>query len=443
MPTNALRNAISTATSKNLVKAFQTKFEQLNSIYNPVVATANHFTGSLEYKDAPLNGVPFLVKEVINVENFATTLGDPSLKRSFASALFTRSKTKDEEAGLVKTLKELGGVVVGKTNIPLKGLDVQCENPMYGLTLNPNDTSKTCGGSSGGSAVAVKLGMVPFALGSDLAGSLRIPAAFCGVTSMRCSYGKLPVTGHVPPAPPASDVEAESSLQIGPICQDIGSLQTFLSLVEGNVVVEKDPGSQPASLKPSEVSVALSSQIGGFAVDARVSAYLQEDFVPSLQQAGIKDVVDVNDISSTSFDLKQINKAYIAFSKRFFVEMNGRSSEKALDNAVIYREELRQIIDGIIGENDALILPTCPAGLPFDLNPKKSRINVHQEDGASKAVPYWPAVLTYVLPFTISGHPVVTLPIGKIGALPLGVQVVGKRGSDEHLLQFVEFWKRC
>ena len=140
----------------------------------------------------------FLVKEVINVENFATTLGDPSLKRSFASALFTRSKTKDEEADLVKTLKELGGVVVGKTNIPLKGLDVQCENPMYGLTLNPNDTSKTCGGSSGGSAVAVKLGMVPFALGSDLAGSLRIPAAFCGVTSMRCSYGKLPVTGHVP-----------------------------------------------------------------------------------------------------------------------------------------------------------------------------------------------------------------------------------------------------
>ena len=74
------------------------------------------------------------------------------------------------------------------------------------------------------------------------------------------------------------------------------------------------------------------------------------------------------------------------------------------------------------------------AGLPFDLNPKKSRIDVRQEDGKSKAVPYWPAVLTYVLPFTISGHPVVTLPIGKIGALPIGVQVVGKRGSDEHLL---------
>ena len=74
------------------------------------------------------------------------------------------------------------------------------------------------------------------------------------------------------------------------------------------MAVEKDPGSQPASLKPSEVSVALSSQIGGFAVDARVSAYLQEDFVPSLRLAGIKDVVDVNDISSASFDLKQINK---------------------------------------------------------------------------------------------------------------------------------------
>ena len=74
-------------------------------------------------------------------------------------------------------------------------------------------------------------------------------------------------------------------------------------------------------------------------------------------------------------NLKEIGKAYIAFSKRFFVEMNGRSSTKVLDNAVVYRDELRQIIDDIIGENDVWILPTCPAGLAFDLNPNKWWIN--------------------------------------------------------------------
>ena len=440
MAKNALRHAINTAKSSEgntLINAFHSKWKKLNPIYNSVVEIAPPSSTSpvsSSTKTSPLQGVPFLVKEVINVENFATTLCDPSLKTSFASSLFTKPKMKKDEADLVTLLKDKGGVVVGKTNVPLKGLDVQCGNPIYGLTLNPNDRSKTCGGSSGGSAVSVKLDMVPLALGSDLAGSLRLPAAFCGVTSMRCSYGRVPSTGHVPPAPPSTDPEAESSLQLGPLCQDVGSIQTFLSIVGGNETEENDPGSKPSILKPSDVSISLSTQLGGFPVDAKVSTFLQNDFISNLTNAGIGNIDDVNEVATNNMNLKEIGKAYIAFSKRFFVEMNGRSSTKVLDNAVVYRDELRQIIDDIIGENDVWILPTCPAGLAFDLNPNKGRIDIEQENGDMKATSYWPSVLTYVLPFTISGHPIVTMPIGKIGDLPLGVQVIGKRDGDDELL---------
>ena len=102
--------------------------------------------------------------------------------------------------------------------------------------------------------------------------------------------------------------------------------------------------------------------------------------------------------------------------------------------SIINKLSEQQIIDDIIGENDVWILPTCPAGLAFDLNPNKGRIDIEQENGDMKATPYWPSVLTYVLPFTISGHPIVTMPIGKIGDLPLGVQVIGKRDGDDELL---------
>ena len=124
---NELRHAIRQAKSDNLVQAFKQKFDKLNPLYNAVVETSPSISvlsssSSPEHRNhsSPLNGVPFLVKEVINVENFATTLCDPSLKTSFASSIFTKLKSKDEEAGLVTMLKEKGGVVVGKTNVPLK-----------------------------------------------------------------------------------------------------------------------------------------------------------------------------------------------------------------------------------------------------------------------------------------------------------------------------------
>ena len=169
---------------------------------------------------APLAGVSVLVKEVLDVAGLATTLGSHTLQRGAAGALFTRPRAVDSE--VVAALKAAGAVVLGKTNVPEKGLDVQAFNPLFGTTGNPYDPARTSGGSSGGSAAAVASGLVPLAIGSDLAGSLRIPAHFCGVCSLRASPGRVPTAGHTPPAA-VEGPEAESSLAIGALARDVDS----------------------------------------------------------------------------------------------------------------------------------------------------------------------------------------------------------------------------
>ena len=113
----------------------------------------------------PVTGMPVAVKEVMDVRDFPTTLCDSSLKKGFVGTLYTRGKSEAQEAAVVKRLRESGAIIVGKTNIPTKGLDVQCSNAVHGTTTNPWDPLRTSGGSSGGSCVAVATGMVPLALG--------------------------------------------------------------------------------------------------------------------------------------------------------------------------------------------------------------------------------------------------------------------------------------
>jgi len=112
-----------------------------------------------------VTGMPVAVKEVMDVRGFPTTLCDSSLKKGFVGTLYTRDKSEEQEAAVVKRLRESGAIIVGKTNIPTKGLDVQCSNAIHGTTTNPWDPLRTSGGSSGGSCVAVATGMVPLALG--------------------------------------------------------------------------------------------------------------------------------------------------------------------------------------------------------------------------------------------------------------------------------------
>lgn len=417
---------------------FRSRLASLNPGFNAIVATPSATDldqqAASVVDDAPLRGVPVAIKEVIDVAGMQTTLCDPSLQQSFLSELYRHPKTEAQEADFVKSLRSKGALIVGKTNIPKKGLDVQTFNDVYGVTNNPWDSLRTPGGSSGGSAAAVALGIVPAALGTDLGGSLRIPVAYCGVSSMRCSYGVVPSHGQHPPAAPATDPEAESSLQMGVIARDVASVGT----------VVKAAGNLPdGDGEPLRMRATVSPGIGGMRADSRAVAYLDTHLPRYLEQTGMQWHDSTS--SADALNMKTINQAYVAFSRRYFIEMQGRTPAAKLERAVGMREELRSVVDGILddADADAWILPVAPAAFAFEHNPKHERVPVMLEDGSTKPLNYFMATLSFVTLATVTGNPVVTMPVGFVtGAdgtkLPLGVQVIGRRGQDASLLAFCQ-----
>jgi amidase len=140
--------------------------------------------------DQPLFGVPMTIKESFDVEGLPTTFGHPRYKDTLAP----------QDAELVRRLKAAGAIIIGKTNVPVDLTDWQSFNPVYGRTLNPHNTDRSPGGSSGGSAAAVASGMVPCDYGTDIGGSVRVPAHFCGVWGHKTTWGLVSKRGHDHPA---------------------------------------------------------------------------------------------------------------------------------------------------------------------------------------------------------------------------------------------------
>ncbi|MDQ2727406.1 MAG: amidase family protein [Actinomycetota bacterium] len=167
----------------------------------------------------PLAGVPITVKEAFAVAGLATTVGMPERARQIARV----------DAPAVRLLRDAGAVIVGKTNVPAQLADLHCSNPLFGPTLNPLDVTRSCGGSSGGSAAALAAGMAALELGSDLSGSIRIPAAWCGVAGLRPSNGRISKLGHLP-WPLDGLLEPVTSV-VGPMARSTADLQlAFLAL---------------------------------------------------------------------------------------------------------------------------------------------------------------------------------------------------------------------
>jgi amidase len=172
----------------------------------------------------PLHGVPVTVKEAIQVAGMRSTWGNPAFKDFVA----------DSDATVVQRLRRAGAIVVGTSNVAFMLADfAQTANQLYGVTNNPWDIGRTPGGSSGGAAAAVAAGLSFLDYGSDLVGSIRIPASFCGVYGLRPSVGVVPLTGFQPPGPPAPATEASYMSAIGPLARTAADLRTALRVTAG------------------------------------------------------------------------------------------------------------------------------------------------------------------------------------------------------------------
>jgi amidase len=170
--------------------------------------------------DGPFRGVPFSVKDSISIAGYPTTAGT----LGYASA-----SRAERDATVVRRLRSAGAVPIARTNLPDLLFSFETDNLIYGRTANPYDTARTPGGSSGGDAALIAAGGVPFGLGSDSAGSVRLPAHFCGIASLKPTSGRLPRTGHVPPA----GGWIESLWQIGPMARRVEDLCALMPLLAG------------------------------------------------------------------------------------------------------------------------------------------------------------------------------------------------------------------
>lgn len=188
-------------------------------------------------------GVPFTVKEMITVDGMRQTLG----------SIHRKNETKDYDASIVARMKAAGGVVVGTTNVPELGFWFECENPVYGWTRNPYDYRRTSGGSSGGEAACLGAGASVIGLGSDVGGSVRMPAGFCGVFGHKPSNRIVPITGHYPVekgnAKNFKDPRYPLTV-LGPLARKATDLRPMLETIMGPDGV--DPEVKSFSLKPAD-----------------------------------------------------------------------------------------------------------------------------------------------------------------------------------------------
>jgi amidase len=381
----------------------------------------------------PLHGLPFAFKDTHAVAGWRTTYGSP---------LFA-SHVPDADELIVERVRAAGVVVVGKTNVPEFAAGSHTFNTVFGTTLNPVDPSRSAGGSSGGAACALASGMVPLADGSDMGGSLRNPASFCGVVGLRPSLGRVPEW-------PLYN-QWETTSVGGPMARNVGDLALLLSVLAGPdpraPQALGDPGSvfaPPVAGSLSGLRVALSVDLGGaFEVDDEVAAVVSGS-ASVFSGAGASvtnahpDLAEADDTFRTlrawHFQAKfgrmlaehpDSFKQSLADNIRAGESLTGADVARAYTQRTALSERMRQFFTSY----DVLVLPVSQVP-PFPADQEfPTAIN-----GRPMATYLdWMRSAYFI---TVTGCPAVSVPAGRTrDGLPVGIQVVAPHGAERRLLE--------
>jgi amidase len=365
----------------------------------------------------PLLGVPMTVKESFDVAGLPTTWG-------FAEFADYRPEA---DALAVTRLKDAGAVILGKTNVPVALGDWQTVHPLYGRTNNPLDLTRSPGGSSGGSAAALASYMVPLELGSDIGGSIRIPAHFCGLYGHKPSLGLLPVRGH---KPPRADGAGSGLAVIGPLARNVDDLTLAFDLLA--VADPLDPGLR-VDLGPPRVTSPRGARL--LVIDTHPRCATDADTRHTLAALAAEFERAGAVVARTSPLLPDLDASHKLYIPMLLTEINRAMPERQPQlsanqwlGLLDARHRLRQQWAALFREFDAVITPVfgTPAFVQFGDEPWPARqLSV---DGAP--TPYgdqlaWPGLAT------VSGLPATIAPAGKSKeGLPIGVQIIGPWQED-------------
>jgi amidase len=413
--------------SRELTEAVLRRIEAVNPQLNAVVelrAEAALSEASLaDQAEAagPLHGVPITVKEALNVAGLHTTWGNPAFKDYVA----------DWDATVVARLRQAGAIIVGKTNAAfMLGDFAQTFNEVYGRTNNPWDPDLTPGGSSGGSAAAVAARATFLDYGSDLVGSIRIPAAFCGVYGLKPSVGVVPLTGLQPPGPPAPPSEMLYMSNLGPIARAAPDLRTALAATAG----PENPAyswtlPQPRATKLREFRVGVVIE----EVSSDIGAVLSDAF-DALAKAGVKIVEGWPEAIDPAAELE----AFDYHVQLFLALAQPGGSFERLSELIEYEQRrmaAREAWGRYFRELDAFLCPVnFTAAFPHDPRPFEER-TVLTPNGARRydEQPFW------ISHASLPGLPAVAAPIGRTAdGLPVGAQIIGPLYEDDTAITFAE-----
>ena len=431
-------------TSEALVASCVAKAQRLDPVVNALVIpdfsrakdTARRLDKELAQgaTPGPLHGLPVAIKDIQDVAGLATTWGSPELKDAKAS----------EDSPIVARIKRAGAVVMGKTNVPEKSIGANTLNPLFGATGNPFAPDLTCGGSSGGSAVAVATGMACLATGSDHGGSLRIPACYSGVVGVRATPGLVPNEQRSFP-------HTNYAVQ-GPMARNVRDAALLLS-----VIAERDSNSwrdpmvypfdasslaQPSVPAVQTLRIGYSEDLGG----VLVSADVRRQFLDRIRR--IKPLVlsckpcdiDLRAAPGVDWHLRQE-----LFAATYAGESKSWSKDVNPNVRATYESAIATPMQEIAGAKKTQLALTrhtaqCMADFDVLIVPGVSippfpwrQLNPESIDG--KPVKNYMAWLELTASLTVVGHPVVTLPCGvDLNGLPFGIQLVGRMYEERDLL---------
>ncbi|WP_284164835.1 amidase family protein [Frigidibacter sp. SD6-1] len=394
---------------------------ELNAIATPAPLSADG-------PDGPLYGVPVTVKDSYETAGLRTTASHPPLA----------DHVPGEDASLVARLKATGAVILGKTNLaPLCG-DAQSMSPLFGTVLNPWNPAYTPGGSGGGGAAAVAAGLSRLDLGSDLGGSVRLPAHYCGVAALKMTEGRFDLTGHIPPFGGAPAPPFQSA---GLIARDCADLAEAFAALAGEPAAHAAPGRLTVA-QITDTPLPLCPRTR--AALAQASAWIAE--------AGHR-------LEPCAFDMRRAWRAYGAiltgdtsrrlplWRRRLLGALALTSGRRPVRQALLRglagqtaagaeadRGAARAEVSGALETADLILLPVSATAAFRHLPKPPSPLSVRRIPAGRLRLPYMEATIGLTIPFSLTGHPVIVLPVDCIDGLPVGVQLVGRPGEEQALL---------
>src|SRR4051812_40077650 len=438
-----------------VVRAFIAQIERVNPKVNAIVtflpelalaAAKKQDRGWKSMQAKPLAGLPIAYKDNVPTRGIRTTFGSP----------IYRDNVPKQDHLIVERLAAAGAITLGKTNLPEFAAGSQTFNAVFGATLNPYDASKTCGGSSGGAAVAVACGMLPFADGGDLAASLRNPGNFCNVVGFRPTPGRVPAW----PSPNAWNTLSVLGL-LGRTVEDTAFLLSAMAGPDPRSPVSiEEPGTlfnRPLKRNFRKTRIAWSRDLGGLPVEPAVAAVLeaQRKVFKSLGCAVENADPDFSG-ATESFEtlralgfLQSYGELYrtrrqdLKEDVRWNVEQGLKLAPEQIARATALRSELFHRMRAFLERHEFLV---CPVN---QLPPYPVETEWPREIAGVKMGNYldWMKSCYYI---TITGHPAISVPAGFTPeGLPVGIQIVGRYRDDFGVLQLAhafeqatQTWKR-